>query len=362
MDIYDLLKLLVETGASDLHLTAPSPPVLRIDGQLGVHDHMDKLTPQDTTQAFIDLTTEEQRNRFVQELELDFAIEAAGIGRFRVNASMQRATMRLAIRAVRTTISSIDELMLPQVCKALALKDHGLVLITGPAGSGKSTTLAAMIEYLNGMRQRCVITIEDPIEFVHQNRECFISQREVGSDTKSFANALSHALRQDPDVILVGEMRDLETIATALTAAETGHLILATLHTPSAPQAIDRIIDVFPPHQQPQARIQLSTTLQGVIYQTLIPRADGAGRIVATEVMIANDAIRNLVREVKTPQMVNVMQTGSKFGMQTLDQALIDLYRRGLISLDDVLCRCRDLEVVKKTIASFEPSLVTAGF
>jgi len=362
MNIHDLFKLLVESGASDLHLTALSLPVLRIDGELIPQNHRDALTPEDITQAFTDITTEEQRSRFVQELELDFAIEVAGIGRFRVNASMQRATLRLAIRVVRTIIPSIDELLLPQVCKALAVKEHGLVLITGPAGSGKSTTLAAMIEYLNGMRRRCIITIEDPIEFVHQNRECFISQREVGSDTRSFANALSHALRQDPDVILVGEMRDLETIATVLTAAETGHLILATLHTPNAPQAIDRIVDVFPPHQQPQARIQLSTTLEGVIYQALIPRADGAGRIVATEVMIATDAIRNLIRDGKTPQMVSVMQTGAKSEMQTLDQALIDLYRRGLISLDDVLCRCRDLEVVKKTIASFEPSLVTAGF
>jgi len=353
VDIHALLKLLVETEASDLHLTAPSPPVLRINGELIPQNNTDALTPEDIIQAFNDITTEEQRNRFVRELELDFAIEAAGIGRFRINASVQRSSTSLSIRVVRTTIRSIDELMLPEVCKALALKDHGLVLITGPAGCGKSTTLAAMIEYLNGMRRRRVITIEDPIEFVHQNRECFISQREVGSDTRSFANALRHALRQDPDVILVGEMRDLETMATVLTAAETGHLILTTLHTPSAPQAIDRIIDVFPSYQQPQARIQLSTTLEGVIYQTLIPRADGDGRIVATEVMIANDAIRNLIREGKTPQMVSVMQTGSKFGMQTLDQALIDLHRRGLISLEDVLCRCRDLEVAKKTIARF---------
>jgi len=362
MNIHDLLKLIVETGASDLHLTAPSPPVLRIDGQLKVHNHMAELTPQDITQAFIDITTDEQRNCFVQELELDFAIEVAGIGRFRINASMQRATLRLAVRVVRTTIPSIDELLLPEVCKALALKDHGLVLVTGPAGSGKSTTLAAMIEYLNGVRQRCIITIEDPMEFVHQNRECFISQREVGSDTRSFANALRHALRQDPDVILVGEMRDLETIATALTAAETGHLVFATLHTPNAPQAIDRIVDVFPPHQQPQARVQLSTTLEGVIYQTLIPRANGVGRVVATEVMIANDAIRNLIREAKTPQIVNVMQTGSRLEMQTLDQALIDLYRRGLINLDEVLHRCRDPEVAKKSLAYSGPHLVPAGF
>jgi len=353
VDINALLKLLVETGASDLHLTVPSPPVLRINGELIAQDHVDALTPEDIIQAFNDVTTEEQRNRFAEELELDFAIEAEGIGRFRSNASVQRGTLSLSVRIVHTVIPTIDELLLPEVCKTLALKDHGLVLITGPAGSGKSTTLAAMIAYLNGMTKRRIITIEDPVEYMHRNQTCFISQREVGSDTKSFPNALRHALRQDPDVILVGEMRDLDTMATVLTAAETGHLILTTLHTPSAPQAIDRVIDVFPSYQQPQARIQLSTTLEGVIYQSLIPRTDGAGRIVATEVMIANDAIRNLIREAKTPQMVNVMQTGFKFEMQTLDQSLIQLHRKGLISLEDVLYRCRDPEVVQKTIARF---------
>jgi len=351
VDIHALLKLLVDTGASDLHLTVPSPPVLRIDGELIAQNHVDALTPEDITKAFGDITTEEQRNRFVEEMELDFAIEADGVGRFRINASMQRSSTSLSFRVVHTTIPSIDELLLPEACKALAVKDHGLILITGPAGCGKSTTLAAMIEYLNGRRRRRIITIEDPVEFIHQNKECFVSQREVGSDTKSFANALRHALRQDPDVILVGEMRDLETMATVLTAAETGHLILTTLHTPSAPQAIDRIIDVFPSYQQPQARIQLSTTLEGVIYQTLIPKPDATGRIVAAEVMIASDAIRNLIREGKTPQMVNAIQTGSKFGMQTLDQALIHLHRRGLVSLEDVLYRCRDPEAVKKTLA-----------
>ncbi len=359
MYINDLLKLLVDSGGSDLHLTAPRPPVLRTNGDLTPQNHMGALTPEDITQAFIDITTEEQRNRFFQDLELDFAIEAEGIGRFRVNASMQRGTLSLSIRVVRTTIPSIDELMLPEACKALALKDHGLVLVTGPAGSGKSTTLAAMIEYLNGIRQRRIITIEDPIEFLHRDRECFISQREVGSDTRSFSISLRHVLRQDPDVILVGEIRDLETMATVLTAAETGHLILTTLHTASAPQGIDRIIDVFPPHQQPQARAQLSTTLEGVIYQALIPRADGAGRIVATEVMIASDAIRSLIRDGKTPQMVTVMQTGSKFGMQTLDQVLLDLYRKGLISLEDALFRCRDPQVARKTLTNFEASLVS---
>ncbi len=350
IDIGALLKLLIESGASDLHLNVSSPPVLRIDGELVPHNHVAGFAPEDITQAFIDITTDEQREHFAQDLELDFAIAVPGTGRFRVNASLQKGTMSLAFRLVRTEIQNIDELRLPEICKDLALKDHGLVLVTGPAGSGKSTTLAAMIEYLNTTRRRRVITIEDPLEFIHENKECFISQREVGTDTKSFANALRHALRQDPDVILVGEMRDLDTIATALTAAETGHLILSTLHTPSAPQAIDRMIDVFPPYQQQQARIQLATTLEGVIYQTFLPTVNGGGRIVAVEVMLATDAIRNLVREAKTPQMMNVIQTGVQFGMQTLDQALIQLYRQGLISLSEALCRCRDPEVTQKMI------------
>jgi len=245
----------------------------------------------------------------------------------------------------------IDELGLPEVCKDLALKERGLVLVTGPAGSGKSTTLAAMIEYVNNRRTRRIITIEDPIEFVYENKKCFISQREVGTDTWSFASALKHALRQDPNIILVGEMRDLETVSTVLTAAETGHLILTTLHTPSAPQAIDRIIDIFPPHQQQQARIQLSTTLEGVLYQTLVPRVDGRGRVVAVEVLVATDAVRNLIREAKTPQMWSVMQTGSQYGMQTIDQALLNLYHKGLISLDDALIRCFDPDTVKKSLS-----------
>jgi len=353
MNIIETLKLLVESDASDLHLNALSPPVLRIDGDLGTRNSMEPLTAEDVTQVFIDITSEEQREIFARELELDFAIAIHQVGRFRVNASVQKGTVSLAFRIVRTKIPTVDELVLPEICKDLALRNHGLVLVTGPAGSGKSTTLAAMIEHLNTTRRRRVITIEDPVEFMHENKECFISQREVGTDTRSFTNALKHALRQDPDVILVGEMRDLDTIATALTAAETGHLILTTLHTPSAPLAVDRMIDVFPPYQQQQARIQLSTTLQGVIYQTLIPKANGDGRIVAVEVMIANDAIRNLIREGKTPQMLNVMQTGAQAGMQTLDHTLIDLYRRGLITLDDAIYRSRDPEVAKRTIYRF---------
>lgn len=351
MHINDMLRSGMEKGASDLHLGAGYPPVLRVNGELVLLDGHAELSPLDVDRVFYDVTTVEQRKIFAQELELDFAYTVPGIGRFRANAAIQRATTSLCFRMLQTLNLDIDELGLPEVCKDLALKERGLVIVTGPAGSGKSTTLAAMIEYLNNRRNRRVITIEDPIEFVYENNKCFISQREVGTDTWSFATALKHALRQDPNAILVGEMRDLETIATVLTAAETGHLILTTLHTPSAPQAIDRIVDMFPPHQQQQARIQLSTTLEGVFYQTLVPTVDGKGRVVAVEVLIATDAVRNLIREAKTPQMWSVMQTGSQYGMQTIDQALLNIYHKGLISLDDALIRSWDPDTVKKSLA-----------
>ncbi|MFQ5924490.1 MAG: PilT/PilU family type 4a pilus ATPase [Dehalococcoidia bacterium] len=351
--IDELLKLVVEKGASDLHLKVGRPPVLRINGELIAQDQLPTLTPQSITKVVGDIMTKEQETVFARDLELDLALSLPGIGRFRASVSLQRGTLALSFRHIPTEIPTIDELKLPDVCKMLAMKQNGLVLVTGPAGSGKSTTLAAMIEHLNKSVSRRVITIEDPIEFLHADIMCFISQRELGSDTRSFAVALKHALRQDPDVILVGEMRDLETIATVLTAAETGHLVLATLHTPSAAHAIDRIIDAFSSHQQQQARIQLSTTLQGVLYQTLLPSVDGQGRVVAVEVMIATDAIGNLIREAKTPQMVNVMQTGAQYGMQTLDQALIDLWRRGLIRSEDAFRWSRDAETARKAIAAF---------
>jgi len=351
MHISDMLRIAMDKGASDLHLGAGYSPVLRINGDLVLLDAHAELTPLDVDRVFYDVTTTEQRKVFAQELELDFAYTVPGLGRFRANASIQRTTTSLCFRMLQTIKLDIDELGLPEVCKDLALKERGLVLVTGPAGSGKSTTLAAMIEYLNNRRNRRVITIEDPIEFIYENNKCFISQREVGTDTWSFATALKHALRQDPNVILVGEMRDLETVSTVLTAAETGHLILTTLHTPSAPQAIDRMVDIFPPHQQQQARIQLSTTLEGIFYQTLVPRVDGKGRVVAVEVLLATDATRNLIREAKTPQMWSVMQTGSQYGMQTIDQALLNLYHKGFISLDDALIRCWDPDTVKKSLA-----------
>jgi len=351
MNMDELLRVMVEREASDLHMKTGSPPVLRIDGRLTPYGDS-RLTTEDMEEAFRQITTEEQRETFAKELELDFAYSISGLARFRVNAALQRGTISLAFRRVNWRIPSIDELGLPQVCKLLIMKPDGLVLVTGPTGSGKSTTLAAMLDYLNERDARRVVTIEDPIEYLFRDKKCFFTQRELGSDTRSFANALKHVLRQDPDVILVGEMRDLETIATALTAAETGHLVLATLHTPSAPQAIDRIIDVFPPHQQGQIRVQLATSLEGVLYQTLVPRADGNGRVAAVEVMIATPAIRNLIREGKSYQMANVIQTGSQHGMQTMNQALRDLYREGVITLEDALAKSSNPEELRELIGN----------
>jgi len=347
MHIHDLLRLTVAKGASDLHLKAGGVPILRIDGELVPQPQMPEMTSEDMEQVFEQATTDAQRISFAQELELDFAYHVNDIGRFRINAYLQGRTISLACRPIRTQIPTIEELGLPEVCKSLVVKPRGLVVITGPAGCGKSTTLAAMMNYLNHQEKRNVITIEDPVEYVHQDGQCVFSQRELGGDTMSFANALKHALRQDPDVILVGEMRDLETIAAALTAAETGHLVLTTLHTPSAAQAIDRFIDVFPPHHQHQVRIQLSTTLEGVLYQVLVPRSDGSGRVAVVEIMLATSAVRNLIREGKTYQLPNAMQTGSQYGMQTLDQALLALYRNRIISREKALAYSIDAEELK---------------
>jgi twitching motility protein PilT len=326
--------------------------VLRINGKLVRYGNSDplELTSEDIREAFEHVTDKDQQEEFDRKRELDFAYSVPGLARFRVNAALQRGTISLVFRQVNWRIPALGELGLPEVCKALVMKPDGLILVTGPTGSGKSTTLAAMLDYLNEKEARRVVTVEDPIEYLFKDKECFITQRELGADTDSFAIALKHVLRQDPDVILVGEMRDLETIATALTAAETGHLVFATLHTPSAPQSIDRIIDVFPPHQQDQIRIQLSTTLQAVLYQALIPRANGNGRVPAVEVMIATSAIRNLIREGKTYQMANVIQTGSQYGMQTLNQALKDLYQRDLITLEEALSKSNNLQELREWI------------
>jgi len=350
MDIRELLTDAIKKRASDLHITTNNPPVLRIDGELVPQTTIPPASAKDVEGMLSSITNEEQQKRFENELELDFAYNLEGLGRFRANACLQRGHISLCFRLLQVKVPDIEELGLPEICKDLALRERGLIIVSGPTGSGKSTTLAAIIKYINSLKKRRIITIEDPIEFIHENKNCFITQRELGTDTLSFGTALKHALRQDPDVIMVGEMRDLETISIALTAAETGHLILATLHTPSAPQTIDRIIDIFPPYQQPQVRVQLSTTLEGVLYQSLIPKASGAGRVVAVEVMIANDAIRNLIREGKTAHMWNVMQTGAQFGMLTLDQALMNLLHNRAINFEEAVGHCRDADTFRKSL------------
>jgi twitching motility protein PilT len=351
LNVSDLLRRMVDAEASDLHMKAGSPPVLRIHGGLTLQE-LPKLTVEAMESALGQITTADQQERFGREKELDFAYSASGIGRFRINAAVQRGSITLAFRLVRSDVPTLEELGLPDICRSLVLRPRGLVLVTGPTGSGKSTTLAAMIGYLNEREERHVVTIEDPIEFVHRDKRCLISQRELGTDTRSFAVALKHALRQDPDVVLVGEMRDLDTVALALTAAETGHLVLATLHTPSAAQAIDRVIDSFPPHQQQQVKVQVSTVLEAVLCQTLVPRADRPGRVAAVEVMVATPAVRNLIREGKTFQIPNVIQTGSQYGMQTMDQALAHLFRSNIISGDDALARCANPEELQRLLAA----------
>jgi twitching motility protein PilT len=337
MDIDSLLQYTVEQNASDLHLRVGSAPIIRVHGSLISLKDRSPLTPEDTKAALEQITTEQLRRRFASDWDLDFSYGVSGTGRFRVNASIQRGSVSIAFRRIGLMIPSIDELCLPTICKTLALKRNGLILVTGPTGTGKSTTLAAMIDHINLHDSRLIVTIEDPIEYVYQDHRSVITQREVGRDTHSFATALRSALRQDVDVLMVGEMRDLETMAACLTAAETGHLVLSTLHTSSAPTTIDRIIDSFPPHQQDQIRMQLSLTLQAVLSQILLPRIDEGGRVPVVEVMVATDAIRNLIREGKTHQMANMIQTGAQHSMQTLEQALKEIYLRHWISLEDAL-------------------------
>jgi twitching motility protein PilT len=341
-DIAELLRLMMTNHASDLHLKVGSSPIMRINGRLAAHTLQPPMTEEDIERAFATMTSEEQREVFAEELELDFAYEVENSGRFRVNAHMQGGKLGLVLRMVPWEIPSIDDLGLPEACKALVMHRAGLVAVTGPTGSGKSTTLAAMINYLNQNEARKVVTVEDPIEFVHRDINCVFCQRELGLDTKSFAKGLRAALRQDLNVILVGEMRDGDTAAAALTAAETGHLVLTTLQTAGAARAVERIIDMFPAHQQQQARVQLSMSLQGVLYQTLVPSADGKGRVPAVEVLLANAAVRNLIREGKTFQIPSIMQTAAQAGMQSLDIALFELCRDGTISLEEAASRCEN--------------------
>jgi twitching motility protein PilT len=331
-DFADLLLEVLERKASDLHITAGSKPQLRIRGRLTPLEDYPTLTQQDTREVIYSILTNDQRQRLETDWQIDFAYSIPNVARFRVNAYFQRAALGAAFRLIPHEIKGIDALELPTICHELVHKPRGFVLVTGPTGSGKSTSLAAIVDEINTSRNDHILTIEDPIEFLHPHKNCLVNQREIGSDAQSFSMGLKAALRQDPDVILVGEMRDLETIGTALTAAETGHLVFATLHTQSAAQSVDRIIDVFPPEQQGQVRVQLSVALQGVITQQLLPTADGAGRVAACEVMIPTAAVRNLIREGKTHQIESAMQTGASSGMQTMDMALANLVRQGKIT------------------------------
>ncbi|MBB6216597.1 twitching motility protein PilT [Anaerosolibacter carboniphilus] len=349
MNINSLLLTTIERKASDLHITVAVPPMIRINGNLEAINEA-PLTPSDTEALVKEILTEAQFDQLNNQGELDMSFSQHGLGRFRVNLFKQRGTYSMVLRTVPLKVPTIDELKLPPVVKELSRKQRGLILVTGPTGSGKSTTLAAMIDSINRERQCHVLTLEDPIEYLHKHQKSIVNQREIGNDSYSFVNALRAALRQDPDVILVGEMRDLETISIAITAAETGHLVLSTLHTLGAVKTIDRIIDVFPPHQQQQVRVQLSSILEGVISQQLLPRVDGNGRVGAFEVMTATSAIKNLIREGKTHQIQTSIQTGIKFGMQTMDGALIDLYRSGMISQEILLTQSYDQEVIKRQL------------
>ncbi|MBI2886473.1 MAG: type IV pilus twitching motility protein PilT [Chloroflexi bacterium] len=352
MGIDDLLRLAVEHRASDLHIKVPSPPMMRVDGSLLAVEGAPAVTAEDVQQMFEQITTELQRQSFQQRWELDFSYTLEAAGRFRVNAAYQRGTIALAFRTIPSDIPNITELGLPEICRTLALKPNGLVLVTGPTGSGKSTTLAAMINYINQSRKCHIVTVEDPIEFIHTDKESIIAQREIGSDTTSYVEALKHVLRQDPDVILVGEMRDLETVSTAITAAETGHLVLATLHTNSATQTIDRIIDVFSPEQQQQIRLQLSVVLEGIVTQALLPKASKTGRVVAMEILVITSAVRNLIREAKTFQIPNVMQMGTQFGSQTMDQSLKSLVERRLVDLNVALDHATNQEELQRQLGA----------
>lgn len=353
LPIDEILTELVRLGGSDIHLTTGAPPMIRISGSLRPLEKFDRVDPEALRRSLYGIITQRQRETFETELELDFSYAVRGLARFRVNLYQQRESIGAAFRVIPYEIKPLEALGIPPVVGTFAGLPRGLVLVTGPTGSGKSTTLASIIDLANRTREDHIMTVEDPIEFLHRHKKCVVNQREVGQDTHSFASALKHVLRQDPDIILVGEMRDLETISVALTAAETGHLVFATLHTQDAAQTIDRIIDVFPSHQQAQVRTQLAGTLQGVVCQTLCKRSDAEGRVVATEVLIATPAIRNLIREGKTHQMYSAMQAGAQQGMHTLDQHLADLVRNGRISYEVGLEKCHHVEDYNRLTGRF---------
>jgi twitching motility protein PilT len=357
----DYLFDAIRMGASDLHITVGLPPMVRVNGQVEPLDYP-PLTQNVTRELVYDILSNEQRQRLENDWELDFSYTLPRTARFRVNVYFQRGSLGAAFRTIPHEMKSLGELGLPKAVESLTEKPRGLVLVTGPTGSGKSTTLAAMIDRINETRSEHIMSVEDPIEFLHSHKKCIVNQREVNQDTRSFAQALKHVLRQDPDVILVGEMRDLETISLAVTAAETGHLVFGTLHTQDAPQTVDRIIDVFPPHQQHQIRAQLANALQGIITQTLIPRRDGNGRVVACEVLVPTPGVRNLIREAKNHQIYSAMQTGGKFGMQTMDAALVELVRRGQISQQEAEKRSSNPEELRRLAGGTAPAAAGGGY
>ncbi len=342
VSVQELLNMLLEMDGSDLHLTAGTPPVIRLHGDLKRLESYPSLEPEGLRAMVYSIITQKQRERLEQNLELDCSYSLPGRARFRLNVYFQRDSIGAAFRYIPHRIRGLDELGLPPQVAELARLPRGFVVVTGPTGSGKSTTLAAMLDVVNVERDSHIMTIEDPIEYLHRHKRAMVNQREVGADTHSFAEGLRHVLRQDPDVILVGEMRDLETIQTAITAAETGHLVFATLHTQDAPQTIDRIIDAFPAHQQQQVRVQLASTLQGVVTQQLLQTWDGKGRVVAAEVLVATSAVRNLIREAKVHQIYSMMQAGGRYGMRTMDQSLASLVSAGKISYELALQQCHD--------------------
>lgn len=342
MHIDDLLRITVEKGGSDLHLSAGLPPMVRVDGRLHPLPFA-PLNPRDIQRLVYDVLTGDQIQKFEKTKELDFSYGVKDIGRFRFNVYRQRGSVGCAMRAIPSVIPTLEQLRLPSILRELTRRHSGLILVTGPTGSGKSTTIASMIDVINTERNCHIMTIEDPIEYLHSHKNSMVNQRELGTDTDSFHNALRAVLREDPDVILVGEMRDLETIRAALTLAETGHLVFATLHTRNAPQTIDRVVDVFPPEQQEQIRVQLANTLEAVIAQQLLPML-GGGRVAAVEIMIATPAIRNLIREGKVHQIYSIMETSSQQGMQTMDRVLADLHLNGLVSFEEAVLRCIDRE------------------
>jgi twitching motility protein PilT len=348
--IEELLKRLVDREGSDLHLRVPSPPVIRIDGELRVQDDLPAVTADEVQDIVAKITTAEQQEHLLREMELDFAYSLTGIARFRVNVMRQRGSLSVCFRVVPTQIATIEALGLPQVTKEIILRPRGLILVTGPTGSGKSTTMAAMLDYLNENASRNVITIENPIEYLHRNKKCLIAQRDLGDDTKSFDIALTHALRHDPDVIVVGEMRDLPTVSTAIRAAETGHLVLGTLHTIDAAQTVDRIIDMYPSDQQPQIRLQFSQVAVAILSQTLLPKLSGKGRVPAFEVLIANTAVRNLIRDGKTYELGNIIQLSAVENMQTLDQCLATLVRLKAVSAEEALLRSSHPDRLQKLL------------